>query len=111
LAVVAHVERYPELARNIGQIEKMGRSAALLVNLSGLGGINGWRGKRLARRLVKAGLIHAVSTDIHSLLDIPFCIAGKEWIQSKLGNDVLDKLLVENPRRIIAGELPELYPE
>jgi protein-tyrosine phosphatase len=106
LPVLAHVERYPAAAKR-GGLEALGRGAALLVNLSTLGGMSGWGARRLARRLVRQRLVHAAATDTHSAEDIGYSGAGIQWIRSALGADALRTLLLDNPRRILAGELPE----
>ena len=81
--------------------------SALLVNLAALGGAEGWAAKRLARALVKAGLVHAVASDAHRAEDIPAVAAGLRWARASLDEQVLLRLLRGGPQRIIAGELPE----
>lgn len=107
LPVVAHVERYADLARKVERLEALGRTAALLVNLSTLGGMGGWGPRRLARRLVRQRLVHAVATDAHGPDDVELAEAGLRWIRDDLGEEVLSRLLREHPRRILSGELPE----
>jgi protein-tyrosine phosphatase len=107
LPVVAHVERYEALWRDSDKIRAIGRSAALLVNLPALGGAGGWLARRRVRKLVRAGLVHAAATDSHRVTDVPFIVSGISWIRSALGDEMLRILLEENPRRILAGELPE----
>jgi protein-tyrosine phosphatase len=107
LPVVAHVERYADLADKVERIEALGRTAALLVNLSTLGGMGGWRARRLARRLVRQRQVHAVATDAHGLEDVALAAAGLRWIRDDLGEEMLSRLLREHPRRILLGELPE----
>jgi protein-tyrosine phosphatase len=107
LPVVAHVERYPSLTRDRARLEGLARNSALLVNLSALGGMGGWGVRRLARRLVKQRLVHAAASDGHTMTDAAFCQAGADWLRSTLGEQALCRLLLENPRRILAGDLPE----
>ncbi len=107
LPVIAHVERYFEITRNISKAEPLGRSAALLVNLSSLGGMAGWRSRRLSRKLVSKGLIHGIASDAHGLTDIPYCKAGLQWLRSTLGEDTAELLLSANPRRIVNGDHPD----
>jgi protein-tyrosine phosphatase len=105
LPVVAHVERYPTLTSRPELMEELGTGAALLLNLSSLA--SRWWG-RTARRLVKLGLVHAVASDGHNSVDIEGCRKGINWLRSRLGQEALDRLLVDNPIRIVAGELPLL---
>jgi protein-tyrosine phosphatase len=107
LPVLAHVERYPRSFGERKRAEAMGRASALLVNLGALGGGEGWAARRLARDLVKAGLVHAVATDVHQLSDLPAIAAGMRWLSSRLGEGTARRLLRDAPQRIIAGELPE----
>jgi protein-tyrosine phosphatase len=108
LPVLAHVERYRELTRRgYERLGALGRGAALLVNLSAIGGGGGWGMRRLARKLVRGGLVHAAATDAHAADDVAPCAAGIRWIREHLGEEVLRRLLVEHPQRILAGELPE----
>jgi protein-tyrosine phosphatase len=108
LPVLAHVERYRELTqRGLQRLGVLGQRAALLVNLSAIGGGGGWGMRRLARKLVRGRWVHAASTDAHAIDDIAPCVAGIRWIQEHLGEEVLRRLLVDHPQRILAGELPE----
>lgn len=105
LPVVAHVERYPIFARNPERMAELGRGAALLVNLSAL---DHWWWGRLARKLVRSRLVHAASTDGHNSIDTEACRKGINWLRKSMGDDAVELLLDENPRRIVAGELPDL---
>jgi protein-tyrosine phosphatase len=107
LPVVAHVERYVDLTRAPRRIEALGRTAALTVNLSTLGGMGGWGVRRLARRLVRDRLVHAVASDAHGSEDATLAASGLRWILEDLGEEVLQRLLADHPRRILSGELPE----
>jgi tyrosine-protein phosphatase YwqE len=61
---------------------------------------------KAARKLVEAGLIHAAASDVHTAEDQRTVAAGMAWIKKRLGPDMLDRLVGENPRYILAGELP-----
>ena len=106
LPVMAHPERYRAIRSDIALAEKLGRSAALLVDLAALDGSNGWTEKRVARRLVEEGLAHAVATDMHTLKGAKQAAAGLDWIRKRMGDDACERLLGINPRRILAGDLP-----
>lgn len=106
LPVMAHPERYRSIRADLTLAERLGRSAALLVDLAALDGSNGWTEKRVARRLVEEGLAHAVATDMHTMKDAKRAAAGLEWIRKRMGQAACERLLADNPRRILAGELP-----
>ena len=107
LPVMAHPERYHAIQAQLGRAEALGQTAALVVDLAALDGAHGRPQMKAARELLNLGLAHAVATDIHSPDDIPGIAAGMAWIRKHLGAAALQTLLADNPRRIIAGDLPE----
>jgi protein-tyrosine phosphatase len=107
LPVMAHPERYAAIQREPAQAEKLGRTAALLVDLAALEGAHGKAEMKTARRLVLDGLVHAAASDVHRPEDATSVAAGMDWIRKQRGQAVLDRLLDENPRRMLTGELPE----
>jgi protein-tyrosine phosphatase len=106
LPVMAHPERYRAIQKDMSRAEAIGRTAAMLVDLGAVAGAYGWLQKRAARRLLEENLVHAVATDVHRPDDARAAAAGMAWIRKRLGPDTLDRLLGENPRRILAGDLP-----
>jgi len=108
LPVMAHPERYHAIQHQISRAGALGRSAALLVDLGALAGAHGRAEMKTARQLLTDGLVHAVATDIHTVDDLDPIEAGMTWIRKHLGPSALQALLADNPRRILAGELPEL---
>jgi protein-tyrosine phosphatase len=105
LPVLAHPERYADV--DVDRAEAIGKIAALVVDLGALAGAHGWRESRMSRKLVAAGLVHAVASDAHSQADIQQAAAGIAWLRKKIGEDAVTRLLEDNPRRILQGELPE----
>jgi protein-tyrosine phosphatase len=108
LPVMAHPERYHAVQADVERARSLGRAAALVVDLAALDGAHGRAEMRTARQLLSNGLAHAVATDIHGVQDLPGIAAGMAWIRKHLGPKTLETLLAENPRRILAGDLPEL---
>jgi len=107
LPVIAHVERYPWLTEDGAFSQAVAGKAALLTNLSSLGGLGGWSIKRKARALVERGRIHALSSDAHGLPDLAYSAKGLAWAERKLGAERVRDLLDAHPRMILEGELPE----
>lgn len=105
--VMAHPERYTPFWRDPDRLANIGRSSALVVDLAALAGYHGWRIGRFARRLVLERIAHAAASDAHSPADVRGCQEGIAWIEKKLGTKAVTRLLDENPRRILSGELPE----
>jgi protein-tyrosine phosphatase len=106
LAVLAHPERYSAVQRDPAVAEGLGRQAALLVDLAALSGTGDRAEVKTARRLVEEGLAHAAASDMHDPGDSPAIAAGLAWIEKRLGTEVVRRLLSDNPRRILIGELP-----
>jgi len=108
LPVMAHPERYVAVQRDPSLCEQLGRHAALLVDLGALEGAHGKQEMKTARRLVLEGLAHAAASDVHRPEDQTAVAAGMAWIRKQRGPQVLDLMLAENPRHLLAGELPDL---
>jgi protein-tyrosine phosphatase len=106
LPVMAHPERYRAVQEDITRAEEIGRTAALLVDVGALDGAHGRAEMKTARRLLEEDLAHAVTSDMHSPEDQRPVAAGMAWIKKTLGAHTLERLLCENPRHILAGELP-----
>jgi protein-tyrosine phosphatase len=106
LPVMAHPERYLAIQEDVGRAEALGRSAALLVDLGAVDGAHGRPARKLARRLLEEGLAHAAASDVHTAEDQRAVAAGMAWIRKRLGPPALDRLLGDNPRAILSGELP-----
>jgi len=107
LPVMAHPERYAAVQRDPSLCERLGRQAAMLIDLGALDGAHGKAEMKAARRLVLEGLAHAAASDIHRPEDQASVAAGMAWIRKQRGQDVLDQMLDENPRRLLTGELPD----
>jgi protein-tyrosine phosphatase len=106
LPVMAHPERYLAVQREAGFAEKLANQAALVVDLEGLAGGHSRAETKAARRLVEEGIAHAVTSDLHTAQAIDDVAKGLAWIAKRLGPPQLTRLLEENPRRILSGELP-----
>jgi protein-tyrosine phosphatase len=107
LPVMAHPERYAAVQRDVSLAERLGRHAAMLIDLGALDGAHGKAEMKTARKLVLEGLAHGGASDIHRPEDQAPVAAGMAWIKKQRGQAVLDQLLGENPRRLLEGELPD----
>jgi protein-tyrosine phosphatase len=108
LPVMAHPERYVAIQRDPALAEQLGRHAAMLIDLGALEGAHGKQEMKTARRLVLEGLAHAAASDVHRPEDQTAVAAGMAWIKKHRGPAVLALMLDENPRHLLAGELPDL---
>jgi protein-tyrosine phosphatase len=101
----AHPERCAEFERP-GRAEEVVRlGGALQLNVGALAGVYGRGARRLAERFVSQGLYAVASTDLHRPDGV------REWLaealgalEKRAGTAALERLLAENPRRILAGE-------
>lgn len=107
LPVIAHPERYEPLWKDDELLAKLGKECALVVDLGAVAGYHGRRQAKAARAMLKRGVAHAVASDCHSPADVQIAAEGMAWIRRKLGEATLDRLLADNPRQILRGELPE----
>jgi superfamily I DNA/RNA helicase len=78
-----------------------------MFDLGALDGAHGRAEMKTARKLVQEGLAHAAASDIHRPEDQKGIAAGIAWIRKQLGPEVLEQMLAENTRRLLAGEMPE----
>ena len=107
LPVMAHPERYRPYWNDTDRLARLGQQVALVVDLGAVGGYHGWGVSRAARRLCADRIAHAAASDVHAPSDTAAAAAGIAWIKKKLGPDAARRLLDENPRAILAGQLPE----
>lgn len=105
LPLFAHPERCLEFERP-GRAEEVVRlGGALQLNVGALAGVYGKPARRLAERFLGDGLYAVAATDLHQ----PHGARG--WLEDALaalerraGAAGRDRLLRENPRRVLAGE-------
>jgi protein-tyrosine phosphatase len=104
LPVMAHPERY---AIPFDRLATLAERIPLVVDLGAVAGYHGARAGKIAHKLLTDRVAHAAATDAHTVSDVRAALEGIAWIKKKLGADVAARLLDENPRRILAGDLPD----
>lgn len=104
LPVMAHPERY---AIAFNRLAGLAERIPLVVDLGAVAGYHGPFALKTAHKLLHERLAHAAATDVHTPSDVRAALEGIAWIKKKLGADAAARLLDENPRRILAGELPD----
>jgi protein-tyrosine phosphatase len=71
--VLAHPERYTYLYSKFDELKTLHEAGVLMqVNLNSLGGYYSDGAKRVAEKLIDAGMVHMVGTDTHSMKHIQF---------------------------------------
>ncbi len=105
LPLFAHPERCAEFERPGRPEEVVRLGGALQLNVGALAGVYGKGARRTAERLLDGGLYAVAATDLHR------ADGAHDWLDEALallekraGGAALERLLAENPRRILAGE-------
>ncbi len=105
LPLFAHPERCAEFERPGRAAEVVRLGAALQLNVGALAGVYGKVPRRVAERLLDEGLYAVAATDLHR------ADGAHEWLAEALGAlerragaEALERLLAENPSRVLAGE-------
>ena len=103
IPIVAHVERYPQIRKDMGNLEALRDIGAYLqVNAGSILGEDGFAVKRFCKKLMKNNLLDFVGTDSHRTNKrIPNLGACAEYMEKKMGHDYTERILVRNPQRII----------
>lgn len=103
--VIAHAERYRAI-RDMKLVRRLTDAGACIqVNAGSILGWNGWTAKRLCRKLLSNELVHLVGSDAHGMRERIPCIGPcADYITKKIGSDMTQKLLIENPKAVLAGK-------
>jgi protein-tyrosine phosphatase len=108
--VVAHPERYSNLAEDLRAAEEWKRvGAQLQVNCGSLVGRYGAQPQKLAWALLRRGMADYLSSDHHTR-GIPQVAACREALERAGGAEQARLLMEENPARLLAGEMPLPVP-
>jgi protein-tyrosine phosphatase len=107
LPVMAHPERYRPFWSDLDRVARLGGSIALVVDLGAVAGYHGAQPAKMARRLLEQRIAHAAASDVHSVSDVRSAAEGIAWVRKRLGDDAVRRLMADNPRRILLGELPD----
>ena len=104
--ILAHIERYPDLLKNIKMIEQIIESGAYIQsNATSVVGKLGGTVKRLLLKLLKRDMIHFIGTDAHSnRTRAPYMEECAAYLAKKLGQDKARKLLYDNPKKMLNNE-------
>lgn len=101
--IIAHPERLGDIARNIGVMERALNCGALL-QITARSVVGRERPTRkCAHQLLEAGLVSIVASDAHRADHVWPREIVDEFV-SLMGEEAAQQILVDNPRRILAGE-------
>ncbi len=103
--VLAHPERCAEFQEQARAEEAVRLGAALQLDLGSLAGVYGRQAKKTARRLLEANLYAIAATDVHEAEGaLKWLREGLEELEKRAGRAGLERLLDENPARLLRGE-------
>lgn len=103
IPVLAHIERYPSLTKNFELIEELTELGCLMqINAGSILGEDGFAVKRFCKKMIHYDLLHLIGSDAHDLKKrVPRMGACSEYLQKKAGRAYAEKILCENPARIV----------
>ena len=109
IPIIAHIERYECLVKNIEYVEELRDMGAIIqVNAASIIGQGGRGAKSYTKKLLKNQYIDVVATDAHSdgnrAPRINECAA---YLVKKYGQEYTEDILIYNPERIIEGRYLE----
>ena len=101
--IVAHVERYPDVIRDLDFIDEMRENGvSFQVNADTISGKDGFGMKRFAKKLMKEDLLDFVGSDGHGAKErIP--AMGKAYAQvcRTMGESYARRIFEENPSKVL----------
>lgn len=106
IPVLAHAERYVELMQKKELLKELiNMGACIQINAGTICGKMGRAAKQDAIWLLKKGYVHFVATDAHdSKKRTPCFNQAAKIIKRKFGKEMVEKLLVSNPEKILRDE-------
>lgn len=101
--IVAHVERYPQVAKEVEKVEDLIELGALIqMDAGALLGEQGFKIKQIAKRLLKKDCVHMIASDAHNVEQCrPNLDLCAKYVTKKFGKEKALELFVENPRLIL----------
>lgn len=103
--VLAHIERYQCLRKSEAIDELIHAGAYMQMNYRCLSRLKGLSERNWCRKQVLEGRIHLLGTDMHRLDYRPPELAKSlEWLKKRGGEELAEKLTMENPSAILAGD-------
>lgn len=101
--IIAHVERYPKVRKNLGDLEALREMGARLqVNAESILGGEGFSVKRFCRALMKNNMLDFVGTDCHRTdRRVPNLGSCADYMEKKMGRSYTERILMQNPQEII----------
>lgn len=104
--ILAHVERYGSVASSVERVRELVKMGCYIqINAGSVMGQYGFGTKKFTRQILKQGLVHFVATDAHDDVRRRPCLLDcAKYIDKKFGEDYAEKILKENPEKVINNE-------
>lgn len=104
--LVAHMERYHALTKQIDRVEEVCENGAILqMNADSLVGSRFDSRVKWCRKLMQEGYISMIGTDAHNTDDrAPFVKEALAWMEKKMDSDLLEDVLWKNAERLLRNE-------
>lgn len=106
-AVIAHVERYGCMRRDLEHIFELKEDFRTLiqVNASDLTGSAGFWMQKYCQKLLKNDLIDFIATDAHNVTNrAPMLQESIQYVSKKKGQDYAEQIFWHNPQKIILNK-------
>lgn len=102
--IIAHVERYPDVMKEIAQVEELVELGAYIqISTSAILGEHGFRLKGYTKKLLQKRLVHFVASDAHDMESRrPNMMECRNYVTKKYGEVYARQLFERNPRNILS---------
>lgn len=109
--ILAHPERIVPWQNEPDKVIELIRLGCLTqIDLGSVLGSLGRSSEKLARMLLDNDAVHLAGSDSHNLTSRPlYAKPGYDWLCDNYGQGLADKLLIENPERIVQGAELEIF--
>lgn len=103
IPIIAHVERYPSIRKDMGNLETLRDIGAYLqVNAESILGEEGFAIKRFCKKMMKNDMLDFVGTDCHRTNKrVPNLGSCAEYMEKKMGREYTERILIHNPQKMI----------
>ena len=103
--IIAHPERYVPLFKRTQPVQHLlDQEVGLQLDLMSLSGKYGRAARKAAERMVDEGVYTIAASDTHRPEDLPRVATALSLLHKLVGDDEVNVLLSENPRRLLSGE-------
>ena len=111
--IIAHPERYLNVQRDIGLIEKaVGQGALLQITARSFLNPDNRPTYKTAMKMLERGMVSIIASDLHTDAGVQLADAVDKVVAT-VGKEEARRIFVHNPRRVLAGEYvpaPDIRP-